>query len=94
MSKSLRLVGSLTSPYVRKVRIVMAEKRIEHHLDLGGAQAHYDVTPDLAIWQGGMQIVPGPGAPPIKGHVVQVMKKVDERWLVLEAHPKFFPPPR
>jgi len=25
----LRLVGSLTSPYVRKVRIVMAEKRIE-----------------------------------------------------------------
>ena len=34
MSKSLRLVGSLTSPYVRKVRIVMAEKRIEYHLDL------------------------------------------------------------
>lgn len=34
MSKSLRLIGSLTSPYVRKVRIVMAEKRIEHHLDL------------------------------------------------------------
>jgi uncharacterized protein (TIGR02246 family) len=52
------------------------------------------LTPDLAIWQGAMQIVPGPGAPPIKGHVVQVMKKVDDRWLVLEAHPKFFPPPR
>jgi glutathione S-transferase len=34
VSKSLRLVGSLTSPYVRKVRIVMAEKRIEYHLDL------------------------------------------------------------
>jgi len=34
VSKSLRLIGSLTSPYVRKVRIVMAEKRIEHHLDL------------------------------------------------------------
>lgn len=34
MSKSLRLVGSLTSPYVRKVRIVMAEKRIEYHLEL------------------------------------------------------------
>jgi glutathione S-transferase len=27
--KNLRLIGSLTSPYVRKVRIVMAEKRIE-----------------------------------------------------------------
>ena len=35
MSKNhLRLVGSLTSPYVRKVRIVMAEKRIEYQLDL------------------------------------------------------------
>ena len=34
MSKSLRLVGSLTSPYVRKVRIVMAEKRIEYHFEL------------------------------------------------------------
>ena len=34
VSKSLRLVGSLTSPYVRKVRIVMAEKRIEYHLEL------------------------------------------------------------
>jgi glutathione S-transferase len=34
VSKSLRLVGSLTSPYVRKVRIVMAEKRIEYHLEI------------------------------------------------------------
>jgi glutathione S-transferase len=34
VSKNLRLIGSLTSPYVRKVRIVMAEKRIEHYLDL------------------------------------------------------------
>ena len=32
--KSLRLIGSSTSPYVRKVRIVMAEKRIECHLEL------------------------------------------------------------
>lgn len=32
--KSVRLIGSLASPYVRKVRIVMAEKRIEHTLEL------------------------------------------------------------
>jgi glutathione S-transferase len=32
--KTLRLIGSLTSPYVRKVRIVMAEKRIECQLEL------------------------------------------------------------
>jgi glutathione S-transferase len=34
VSKSIRLVGSLTSPYVRKVRIVMAEKRIEYHFEV------------------------------------------------------------
>jgi glutathione S-transferase len=34
VSKSIRLLGSLTSPYVRKVRIVMAEKRIDYHLEL------------------------------------------------------------
>jgi glutathione S-transferase len=30
----LRLIGSLTSPYVRKVRIVMAEKRIECQFEI------------------------------------------------------------
>ncbi len=34
MSKSIRLLGSLASPYVRKVRIVMAEKRIDYQLEL------------------------------------------------------------
>ena len=30
----MKLIGSLTSPYVRKVRIVMAEKRLDYKLDL------------------------------------------------------------
>ena len=47
------------------------------------------LTPDFAVWQGGIEIVPVSG-PPIMGHVVQVMKKVNGRWLVLEAHPKLF----
>jgi glutathione S-transferase len=34
VTKSIRLLGSLTSPYVRKVRIVMAEKRIDYNLEL------------------------------------------------------------
>ena len=52
------------------------------------------LAPDLALWQGGMEIVPRGGGTAIKGYVVQVMKKVDGRWLVLEAHPKLYPPPR
>jgi glutathione S-transferase len=30
----MKLIGSLTSPYVRKVRVVMAEKKLECQLDL------------------------------------------------------------
>ncbi len=30
----MRLIGSLTSPYVRKVRIVLAEKKLEYKLEL------------------------------------------------------------
>jgi glutathione S-transferase len=31
---TLKLLGSLTSPYVRKVRIVLAEKKLDFHLQL------------------------------------------------------------
>lgn len=51
------------------------------------------LTPDLAVWQGGLEILVPGSEEPIKGHVVQVMKKVGGRWLILEAHPKLFPPP-
>ena len=34
VSKNIRLIASLTSPYVRKVRIVMAEKRLEYQMEL------------------------------------------------------------
>jgi len=50
------------------------------------------LSPELAIWQAGLEIIP-PGGSPLKGHVFQVMKKVQGRWLILEAHPKIFPPP-
>jgi uncharacterized protein (TIGR02246 family) len=51
------------------------------------------LTRELAVWQGGLEIlVPGSEAP-LRGHVVQVMKKIDGRWLILEGHPKIFPLP-
>ena len=33
-TKTMKLLGSLTSPYVRKVRIVMAEKKLDYQLVL------------------------------------------------------------
>jgi uncharacterized protein (TIGR02246 family) len=66
------------------------------HGTFAGASVRQDrgsirmLTPDLAIWQGGLEIRPERGSPML-GHVVQVMKRVGGRWLVLEAHPKLFP---
>ena len=51
------------------------------------------LSPELAVWQGGIEITPPGGASSMKGHVVEIMKKVKGRWLVLEAHPKLFPLP-
>jgi len=51
------------------------------------------LTNELAVWQGGLEIQKPNGSPLMKGYVVQVMKKVNNRWLILEAHPKFFAPP-
>ena len=51
------------------------------------------LTPELAIWRGGMEIIPAGGAAALKGYVVQLMKKEAGRWLIIEGHPKLFPPP-
>jgi len=50
------------------------------------------LTPELVVWQGGLELEKPDGSPSMKGYVVQVMKKVQGRWLILEAHPKLFPP--
>src|SRR5690625_321497 len=36
---TMKLIGSLTSPYVRKVRVVMAEKKLEYELVLDNVWA-------------------------------------------------------
>lgn len=49
------------------------------------------LTPEFAIWQGGLEITTPDGEQVLRGYVVQVMRKSGGRWLVLEAHPKFYP---
>jgi uncharacterized protein (TIGR02246 family) len=51
------------------------------------------LTPELCLYQGEMQIEPPGGAPPIKGYYLEVMKKIAGKWLMLESHPKLYPPP-
>jgi uncharacterized protein (TIGR02246 family) len=67
------------------------------HQAMPGAKAEQErgtvrmIGDDLAIWQGAMGIIL-PNGTFLKGHVVQVMKRINNKWLVLEAHPKIFPP--
>lgn len=49
------------------------------------------LTPEFAVWHGRIEIILAKGVTPLKGHVVQVMNKVNRRWLILEAHLKIFP---
>lgn len=51
------------------------------------------LTPEFALWQGGIEITTAGGGASLQGYVVHVMKKVEGRWLILEAHPKLYPPP-
>jgi uncharacterized protein (TIGR02246 family) len=68
------------------------------HETMPGARAETErgvvrmLSDELAVWHAGLEIFPAAGGTSLKGHVVQVMKKVKGRWLVLEAHPKIFPP--
>lgn len=77
--------------------IEAAYDKLLHHTMPGARvkQERGDVrmlSPELAVWQGGIEIIPAGGGA-MKGYVVQVMKKVKGRWLILEGHPKLFPPP-
>ena len=43
----MKLIGSLTSPYVRKVRIVLAEKKIEYEFELDSPWTPETRIPDI-----------------------------------------------
>ena len=43
----MKLIGSLTSPYVRKVRIVLAEKKIEYEFELDSPWTADTKVPNL-----------------------------------------------
>jgi uncharacterized protein (TIGR02246 family) len=89
-------VGAFGDIQNGRVEIEAAYDRLMHQT-MPGARVEQEkgtvrmLTPDLALWQAKIEIIPPGDDKPIKGYVVQIMKKVDNRWLILEAHPKLFP---
>ena len=65
---------------------------------MSGAQVKQDkgevrmLSPELAVRKGNIEII-RPDGVSMKGYIVEVYKKVNGRWLILESHPKLFPPP-
>ena len=90
-------VGAMGDTQRGRAELEAAYDRMLHG-PFAGAKVHQErgtirmLTAELALWQGAIEITPIAGAP-MKGHVVQLMNRVEGRWLVLEAHPKLFPPP-
>ena len=48
---------------------------------------------DYALKRGGFELTPAENQPVIKGHTVEIYKKVNGDWLIMESHPRFYPPP-
>ena len=90
-------VGAFGDEQHGRPEIEAAYDRLLHHT-MPGATVKQErgsvrmLSPELAVWRSRMEILPSGGGPALKGHVVQVMEKAGQRWLVLEAHPKIFPP--
>ena len=43
----MKLIGSLTSPYVRKVRVVLAEKKIDYEFELDSPMSPESIVPNF-----------------------------------------------
>ena len=55
----MRLIGSLTSPYVRKVRVVMAEKKLDYQHELEDVWANDKVTKSNPLGKVPCLVLPG-----------------------------------
>jgi len=90
-------VGAFGDVQHSKNEIEIAFEKLLHH-SMPGAKAKQGkgsvrmLTREFAIWQAELEIEKPDGSPSLKGYVVEIMKKIEGRWLVLESHPKFFPP--
>ena len=90
-------VGAMGDIEHGREEIAVAYENLMHKV-MPGAKAKMEkgtirmLTTEFAVWQGALEIEKPDGSPAMKGYAVQVMEKVQGRWLILEAHPKLFPP--
>lgn len=91
-------VGAFGATQRGKDELEAAYNRLFHQTMSGIQMKYLDkgevrmLSPEFAVWQGNLEII-RPDRISTKGHVVEIFKKVNNRWLIVEAHPKFPSPP-
>ncbi len=91
-------VGAFGDAQRGRAEIEAAYQRLLHDT-MAGARLTQEpgsvrmLTPELAVWQGRIEIALPGAETPLRGHAVHVVQRVAERWLIVEGHPKLFPPP-
>lgn len=78
----------LEAAYVRLFTQTMPGIQMKY-LDRGEVRM---LSSDFAVWQGNLEII-RPDGTSTKGDIVEIFKKVNDRWLIAEAHPRFPSPP-
>ena len=86
--KTQRGKKELEAAYVRLFNATMPGAQMKY---LGKGEIRM-LSPELAVWQGNLEVVRTDGTL-LQGHVVEILKKINDRWLMLEAHPKVSPSP-
>lgn len=86
--KTQRGKKELEAAYVRLFHETMPGAQMKY---LGKGEIRM-LSPGLAVWQGNLEVVRTDGTL-LQGHVVEILKKINDRWLILEAHPKVSPSP-
>lgn len=64
-----------------------------------GAKASCDfsirfIAENIALVEGPLKITPADGSEVIQGYALDIWKKANHTWEIIEAHPKFYPPKR
>lgn len=47
----------------------------------------------VAVWEGPLEIIPKGGGHLVHGYLIDVVKKTDGEWRIIESHPKVYPTP-
>jgi uncharacterized protein (TIGR02246 family) len=95
-TEDVRRVGSFGETQNSRSEVEAAYKMLLNRAMPGSKLLFTDkkirfLNDELAIWQANSEILVPDKLSNIKGYTVMIMKKENDKWMILEMHPKIFP---